>query len=377
MESSPRSIDGDTAGWLTDQLRASRAIGADAQVVGHTWEALEVQGGASATTRVRLEYEGGDGPSTLIVKVATSNAAMRELAVQRGVFQREVRFYQHFAAALGEVVPRCHAAEINEAGDEFVLLLEDLSAGRVGDRIGFSVRDAEMAVDGAAALHGGFWEDRSLARHAWLRTPDDELNPEGLRFGKLALNQSADACESRFGDAVPSVVTEATRMLAGRLEAFHRHRAGRPLTLIHGDYHPGQLFFPSEAGGRVVISDWQTARLGTGAEDVGRVLVTGFSVEERRAIEPELLDRYYEALLRHGVDGYSRAEFAEDYRLAMYLSLIMTVASVPRLSDEYLAERRERSLRLGGDDPVEGIFSALAGAMEDHDFIGAIAALPG
>lgn len=376
MESVPGLIDDDTDGWLTNRLQASGAISAGSRVVGHRWEPLEVQGGASATTRVRLQYEGGDGPSSLIVKVATSNAAMRELAVQRGLFQPEVRFYQHFAAALGEVVPRCHAAEISEAGDEFVLLLEDLTAGRVGDRVGFSVRDAEMAVEGAATLHARFWEDRSFGRFAWLRTPDDELNPEGLRFGKLALNQSAEACEARFGDTVPSVVTEATRALAGRLEAFHRHRAGRPLTVIHGDYHPGQLFFPSEAGGRFAIFDWQTVRLGTGAEDVGRVLVAGLNVEERRAAEPELLERYHEALLHHGVDGYSRAEFTEDYRLAQYLSLIMTVTVVPRLSDEYLAERRERSLRLGGDDPVEGIFSALAGSIEDHDLIGAIAALP-
>jgi len=209
-----------------------------------------------------------------------------------------------------------------------------------------------------------------------LRTPDDELNPEGLAFGKQALNQSADACEARFGDAVPSVVTEATRALAGRLEAFHRHRARRPLTLIHGDYHPGQLFFPSEAGGRFAIFDWQTVQLGTAAEDVGRLLVTGLNSEERRAAEPGLLDRYHEALLRHGVEGYGRAEFAEDYRLAQFLSLILTVTVVPRLSDELLAERRERSLRLGDMDPVERMFGALAGAIEDHDFIGAIAGLP-
>ncbi len=376
MSAFPGLIDEDTDGWLTDQLRASGAIAADSRVVGHTWEPLEVQGGASATARLELEYEGDGGPSSLIVKVATSNAAMRKLAVQRGVFQRDLMFYQHFAAGLGEVVPRCHAAEISEAGDEFVLLLEDLSAGRVGDRIGFSVEDAEMALDGAAALHGKFWEEESLGRFAWLRTPDDELNAEGLAFGKRALNQSADDCEARFGEAVPRIVTEATRALAGRLEAFHRHRDGRPLTLIHGDYHPGQMLFPSEAGGRFAIFDWQTVRLGTGAEDVGRVLVTGFNVEERRAAEPGLLDRYYAALLRHGVNGYSRAEFDEDYRLAMYLSLMMTVAVVPRLSDEFLAERRERSIRLGGEDPVEGLFSALAGSIEDHDLIGAIAALP-
>jgi len=257
-----------------------------------------------------------------------------------------------------------------------VLLLEDLSTGRRGDPIGFSIEDAEIALDGAATLHGKFWKDQSLGRFAWLRTPDDELNTEGLKFGKRALNQSANDCETRFGTAVPRIVTEATRALAGRLEEFHRYRDRRPLPLIHGDYHPGQMLFPSEADGRFAIFDWQTVRLGTGAEDVGRVLVTGFNVEERRAAEPGLLERYYAALLRHGVDGYSRTEFDEDYRLAMYLSLMMTVAVVPRLSDEFLAEQRERSIRLGCEDPVERIFSALAGSIEDHDLIGALAALP-
>ena len=114
MSSFHRLVDDDTDEWLTDQLQASGAIAAGARVVRHTWEPLEVHGGASATTRLGLESEGGAGPSSLIVKVATSNAEMRVLAVQRGVFQRELMFYQNFAAGLGEVAPKCHAAEISE-----------------------------------------------------------------------------------------------------------------------------------------------------------------------------------------------------------------------------------------------------------------------
>jgi len=64
----------------------------------------------------------------------------------------------------------------------------------------------------------------------------------------------------------------------------------------------------------------------SGAQDVAYLLTQNLTTEHRRRYEHELLDRYHGALVAHGVDGYSRDELWDDYRLAaLYLFVYAVV----------------------------------------------------
>jgi aminoglycoside phosphotransferase (APT) family kinase protein len=92
----------------------------------------------------------------------------------------------------------------------------------------------------------------------------------------------------KLSRAVPSVATRV-RELAARLEAATRYLPRARQTLIHGDFHPEQVWLNE---GRVVFFDFDEFALGNPMEDVAE-----FSVKlEQLGASPERCQRQVEAL---------------------------------------------------------------------------------
>jgi len=62
-----------------------------------------------------------------------------------------------------------------------------------------------------------------------------------------------------------------------------------PLTLLHGDPHPGNLYLVDDAVG---FLDWQVVRRGPRMRDVTYLLVLGLTPEDREQHQRELLAHY-------------------------------------------------------------------------------------
>ena len=115
----------------------------------------------------------------------------------------------------------------------------------------------------------------------------------------------------------PSWIETTERVIAKYPDVFlARVSGGRNITLLHGDAHVWNLFYPKNCETDVLIPfDWETFKRGIGAYDLAYMLVHGTS--GRRQIESGLMDRYYEGLIAGGISDYSRDEFEYDFRLSI------------------------------------------------------------
>jgi aminoglycoside phosphotransferase (APT) family kinase protein len=93
--------------------------------------------------------------------------------------------------------------------------------------------------------------------------------------------------------------------------------------LLHGDYRLDNLLF-DPGRNRVSVVDWQTLGVGLPARDLAYFTATSLNSPLRSAIEDDLVEEYYRALLGHGVTGYDRETCWRDYRLGMIQALLIS-----------------------------------------------------
>ena len=65
-----------------------------------------------------------------------------------------------------------------------------------------------------------------------------------------------------------------------------------PHTVMHGDAHPGNVYFRNGAAG---LLDWQAVRRGHPSRELAYTLVTSMTTADRRAHQRDLLDDYRRA----------------------------------------------------------------------------------
>lgn len=367
----PASPEDVTDGWLTGALREHGALDGG-RVRGHATELLETQGAAGVVARLRLTYE-GDGagaPASLVAKFASPHAPIRTLLHGLGGYTREVEFYRHFGADPGIPVPHCYHADIDSATGMFVLLLEDMGDARVIEGGLPSIEDTETAVRHLATFHAKWWNHPRLRELAFLRYPGSPADDAFMAQGHSALAASFAVARERFGALPQAVVTVVEHLIAsfGALADWRKQAFEDSATLVHGDFHPGQMFFPSERGGRFAVFDWQTVSAGSGGDDLARIIVTGMRPEDRAIHDGRLIELYHALLIEHGVTGYDIERCREGFRLGLVMTaainLIASVNIDPAFIDEFEA--------VSGIGLVEGMFGWVADAMESHGVLDAL-----
>lgn len=370
----PGSPEALTPDWLTSTLRAAGVL-CDARVASHVATPLETQGAAGIVARVVLAYDRRepDAPPSIIAKFAAPHEPIRALMHAFGGYAREVEFYRHFGADAGVPTARCYYAEIDHATGAFVLLLEDMGACRMSDPLEPTVEDAETAVRHLAAFHAKWWDHPRLRELPFLRYPGDAADATFRAQGRMALTAALPVVSERFGEALPPVlVVLAERALANMDRALgtREELLAAGVTLVHGDFHPGQMFYPSERGGRFVVFDWQTVSAGSGGDDLARIITLGLSVEQRERHDGELVALYHALLAEHGVRGYTIEQCWQAYRQGLIMSALMNViagASIdPELADPLTGLRML--------DASEFFFGRSAAAIEAHDVLDLIPA---
>ncbi len=355
----PESPDGLTPEWLSAALKE--------RVTAARWERVgEEFGFTGVVVRVELDYdrERGDLPKSLIAKLpmAKDDAVSgyralqeRDPALMRRYYERcarEERFYREIGALCA---PRLYHSAADESEARVVLLLEDASGGRQGDVLqGCSIDEAALVVDELAGFHARWWGERAPASgfaRVW-RDPR-EWQERYARQAELFLE--------RFGDRAPPALCGVASRLRSKLAVVVDALYGRPRALTHGDLHLDNLLFDARGARSVVVLDWQTVSVGAPAWDVGYFLVDSLSVDDRRAAEAELLDRYVTLLAEDGVTDYSLDDLRREIPLALLAQLAGTVGWLTTLNETELTDR-ERALR-------EAVFDdgRLAAALDDHD----------
>jgi hypothetical protein len=317
MADFPTDLDGLTPAFLSEVLGA--------EVASVDGSLVAAQGAVSTAARLELGYASdGRGPEAVFAKWSSPIEAVRQMAAQNGMYRREVRFYQDLAESSDVAKPACHFAGWDRKSDEFLLILEDMSASRVGNFYSSSLEDVRQVVEALPRFHARWWEHEDLRRLRWLFPLDHPAASGGLQAAfAAALPVAQQRFPSEFGGALGAV---AVAIVEGYPEIASRYGA-RPATLAHSDLHLQQVFFPGEHGGRFAIFDWQTIGRGFAGQDVARVIGMSLTPEMRRAHERELVELYHRGLVEAGVAAYPFETCWDDYRLGMSWSALLNVVA--------------------------------------------------
>lgn len=310
-----------TPQWLTEVLRrggtltAGEVTDVTATVIGDGVGLL----GQVARLAITTDPP-GVAPATIIGKFPAVAPENREVCRQYGIYEREVGFYQRIAHTVPIRTPRVYAADYEPESGRYILLLEDLRDGRLGDQLSdATLSEAEAAIDAAASLHAAWWGRPELAHHTWMAEADAPV----WMMVQDTYRASWPGFLKRAGHRLTPYVREVGERLADALPALRHRFAAAPQTVVHGDYRRDNLFFdvPGAPHG-VAAVDWQLVMRGRGMYDVAYFLTQSVPPAFRRAHEAALVDRYLVQLTKHGVSGYSASEAWSDYRaVALYFFL--------------------------------------------------------
>jgi hypothetical protein len=292
----PWRVEAITPDWLTAQLCGEHP--------GARVESVEVRGdndlGSTVHRWLTVGYnEAGIAaglPTALFAK--STPTVLTRLASGGHIVTQERTFYTVARDRLPIETPSMAACAIDRTSGRSVTLFDDLVVSKgttFFSKDSVVERDvAEQIVDTLAGYHGAFWDSPlletdlgSLARHgAFLAV--------GERIGMRAAH---DEAMDKAKGVIPAAVYERRdEIWAHAVAAMEFHEGSR--TLLHGDMHLGNWY--RNADGRVGLADWQNTSIGNWVFDFAYAVSTTLDVEDRRAWERELLERYV-AAVGHGL----------------------------------------------------------------------------
>jgi aminoglycoside phosphotransferase (APT) family kinase protein len=285
------------------------------QIMGCTVTSVAVIGGdAGTTSRARLALTGDGVPETVFVKMAAETVATRLMGEMGRLAETETRFYRRLSQELTGV-PTAYGSTFDSATGRFVLVLEDLAAGpcEFPDTLHPISRDqASLIIDLLARLHATYW----ARPPEWVYTAS--ADSAAVLVGPM-LKMSA----RRIADKT-DIPVEAGRFIIDNYNAVARLIDAPPHTVMHGDAHPGNVYFRDGAAG---LLDWQAVRRGHPSRELAYTLVTSMTTVDRQASERELLDDYRLALASAGGPDLDRDELWDRYRqgaLYAYVAALIT-----------------------------------------------------
>ena len=314
------------------------------------------------------EGYGLDGTLLRVVLPAAATPSVVVKLCKRAFPDTEPHFYREIAPRMPVRLVECYASDVDVDTERFVLVLEDLALADAhqGDcLVGDTKVRLRAVVSGIARYHALFWGGRdpvlSVCRRFVVK-PDNVLSDLAgykARFldrWQAVLEPGAAARIDELAVRVP----EAASILA----------AAEP-TFMHSDLHLDNVMF---IGDEPVYLDWPDGRIGPGVVDLGRVLLEGMTLAQRRERQSDLIALYRSTLEAQGVARQSDAVFYE--QLSAYCAWVCCttlhwggkasadfehprVAEIVRSHGSQRIRRRLRWVAGAGCDTVGGLHGVL------------------
>jgi hypothetical protein len=316
------TVDELTPDWLTSVLRRHATI-TPGTTVASARSTVIGTGQLGHVVRTALTYAGdGGGPPTLVVKLPSADAGSRGLGAAMGVYEAEVRFYQHIAPLITARVPRMYGGAVDPETGRFTLVLEDLGPTAVpGDMIrGSTPEQTALALDELVPLQAPIWDSPDLTRHSWLRVSRTEM-----LFAQVP--HCVGPFRERFAGRLTPEHLALVEELAPRAPSVTQAAWQPPFVVGHGDYRLDNMMFGgTEDDPPIAVLDWQGARLAPPLLDAAIFLSACLTPDERREHERDLLHRYHSRLSAAGVGDFSLEQCWESYRACSLYPFLLTVA---------------------------------------------------
>lgn len=337
------------------EMTAEWFAGALAGVLGsariESVQTEQLGGGAFARMfRTTLTYDGPtDAPSSVIVKIPSTDPGSFGMAKAMGMYDLEVSFYRDVAPLVPEMsIPACFAGESDPESGLFTLVLADLStAAKPLPNVGMGSTVEDMLAACAAAItelvkfQAPLWNSPQAAKLDWLADPRRAIG----MFE--AMGQGLEPFVARFGDSLEPVHIEFFRTNLPRAGEWVRSWSA-PTVVQHGDFRSDNLMMGTAPGAPpVTVIDFQTVRLGPPGIDLAYLIGSSLPTEDRRAHEKDLVAGYHAQLTAAGVTGFDAEACWNAYREGalygafLFVGLAAQVVSTPEL-DAYIAAQAKR-----------------------------------
>ena len=222
------------------------------------------------------DYE-GDVPCDIVYKL------YREGWFGGGVV--EWTFYSELAPQTpGASVCPVYDCAIDHETKHCHFLMPDLSITHAEAPEDWKDRPHELVVEELLKYHVRWWNDSRLGEWPFLARLGGPLRmaqaglPENVRanceecVGHLQtfVAKAGDELEHEWVDSMEKVIDRYADVFLARVEG------GKHLTLLHGDSHLGNLYYPKDGKrDRLILFDWETYKRGLGAYDLAYMLVHG------------------------------------------------------------------------------------------------------
>jgi hypothetical protein len=207
---------------------------------------------------LRVDYETGGQALSLDCVLKEPRGTKRAGLAGGGI--REVGVYRALAPQLPVQTPALVAADATGSW----LITEAVPADRSPAQ--WAAEDYLLAVRTLASVHERFWDlSEDLSVYTWLARP---LSNDFEIYVLAAVT----AMEKMMVDNRHQLLTGSLEVLTGlgqllsQVEAVAKKLRAAPPTLLHGDFHPGNLLFQDED--EVFVFDWQLAGVGPGVLDL-------------------------------------------------------------------------------------------------------------
>jgi hypothetical protein len=282
--------------WLGDALQTPVA----------SVNLLDAHAGTTGRAVLELEYaQATDLPRRLFVKLPPTDDMQRAFVTSSGMGKREACFYANLSTQIPVRLPRCYYAASDEAGESYIMLLENLvDAGCTFQNAStrYSLDYVRQVLDAFARLHATFWDSpRFSADLAWLQPP--QQHEIALTLIQLSLEQHAAT--------MPPVFRAMGELYLEHADAIHQlWQRGAP-TLIHGDVHDANLFYDADLPG---FLDWAIVSRAPAMRDTGYFLAGTLTPQHQRESGRELLGYYRKQLLALGAPAPSTEELWQQYQ---------------------------------------------------------------
>lgn len=292
----PKDLSELSCQWLSAAL--------DAPVRG--FSVVDAHAGTTGRALLELDYAAGSAlPSRIFVKLPPTDELQRAFVTSSGMGRREAQFYNNLFAELPVRVPHCYFAASDEAGERYIMLLENLvdsGCTFTNARTRYSLDYIRQVLGAFARLHAAYWSSpRFDSDLCWLQPPIQH------DIGAQLIAQSLEM----HATSMPPVFTAMGELYLADPDAIHQLWARGSPTVIHGDVHDANLFYDKDQPG---FLDWAMVARGPAMRDVGYFLAGMLTPEDQRKSGRDLMAYYRDQLLALDVSAPSAEELWQQYQ---------------------------------------------------------------